>query len=423
MREPGLYVIEYAGAAHASPSASPPTSTATTSGSPAWTPISRSRWTTSRCAKRYRVWHGASHLDDARQAPVDHKHFDGYAQGPSTDSPFEPGQHIPGLNQGGWYDAGDFDIRTESQDAAIIDLAWAIETFHLAWDETTIDEKARTVEIRRPDGIPDALQQVEHGVLQVLAQFKAVGHSIPGIIAPNLRQYTHLGDARLGDRRQDLLRGWAAASDGFHSAIPDDRWAFTTRTTPLQYASAAALAAASRVLRGDDDALAAECLDTAQRVWAEEHKGPPSLFRSFNTTGGGTRGTRRSRPRSSCCSRPTGDRSTARVSRSWRRTIRRRIGGWDGSQCGRCPSWMPTFRASLGAAVAEYKTRLDAELAQNPFGVPMPAGGWGGAGAVAGFASRHVLPARGVSPDRRARIHAARRVDYLLGTHPVSSVR
>ena len=29
----------------------------------------------------YRIWHGASHLDDARQAPVNYTHFDGYAQG------------------------------------------------------------------------------------------------------------------------------------------------------------------------------------------------------------------------------------------------------------------------------------------------------------------------------------------------------
>ena len=62
----------------------------------------------------YRVWHGASHLDDARQAPVGHEHFDLYAQGPATDSPFAPGEHIPGLNVGGWFDAGDFDLRTQT---------------------------------------------------------------------------------------------------------------------------------------------------------------------------------------------------------------------------------------------------------------------------------------------------------------------
>ena len=50
---------------------------------------------------RYRVWHGASHLDDARQAPPNHVHFDLYAQGPTTDTPYRPGEHIPGLERRG----------------------------------------------------------------------------------------------------------------------------------------------------------------------------------------------------------------------------------------------------------------------------------------------------------------------------------
>jgi hypothetical protein len=67
---------------------------------------------------------------------------------------------------------------------------------------------------------------------------------------------------------------------------PDDRWAFTTHITALNYGAAAASAAASRVLRGYDDALADKCLQTAIRVWADEHSHPPAIFRSFNTTGG-----------------------------------------------------------------------------------------------------------------------------------------
>lgn len=30
---------------------------------------------------KYRVWHGFCHLDDARMAPIDSNHFDGYIQG------------------------------------------------------------------------------------------------------------------------------------------------------------------------------------------------------------------------------------------------------------------------------------------------------------------------------------------------------
>ena len=62
-------------------------------------------------------------------------------------------------------------------------------------DETTVDEKSRYVQIHKPDGIPDALQQIEHGVLALLAQYKVIGHAIPGIVEPTLEEYTHLGDA------------------------------------------------------------------------------------------------------------------------------------------------------------------------------------------------------------------------------------
>ena len=54
----------------------------------------------------------------------------------------------------------------------------------------------------------------------------------------------------------------------------------------MNYAAAAALAAASRVLRGFDDGLAVRCLNTAIRVWHDEQGHAPALFHSFNTTGG-----------------------------------------------------------------------------------------------------------------------------------------
>ena len=53
----------------------------------------------------YRVWHGASFLDDALQAPVNHQHFDGYRWGRPRRQIQVAGAH-PGLATGGWYDAG-----------------------------------------------------------------------------------------------------------------------------------------------------------------------------------------------------------------------------------------------------------------------------------------------------------------------------
>ncbi|MDR3132951.1 MAG: glycoside hydrolase, partial [Prevotellaceae bacterium] len=43
----------------------------------------------------YRVWHGAPHLDDALQAPLNRIHWDGWRQGSSTENKYKPLQHIP----------------------------------------------------------------------------------------------------------------------------------------------------------------------------------------------------------------------------------------------------------------------------------------------------------------------------------------
>ena len=123
---------------------------------------------------------------------------------PNLDSPFKAGEHIPGLNVGGWQDAGDYDIQTPDNAWVVRDLVWAHELFGLDWDETSVDEAARAVEIRKPDGVQDALQQIRHGTLQLLAQYKVFGHAIVGIIDPMLRQYAHLGDAGSQTDRHDL---------------------------------------------------------------------------------------------------------------------------------------------------------------------------------------------------------------------------
>ena len=120
----------------------------------------------------------------------------------------------------------------------------------------------------------------------MLAQYKAIGHAIPGIVEPTLEEYTHLGDAASKTDGRIYVTPGLLEMDGEYSGVPDDRWAFTTHTTPLNYAAISSLAAASRVLRGFDDKMATECLQTAVRVWDEEHKQSPSLFKSFNTTGG-----------------------------------------------------------------------------------------------------------------------------------------
>lgn len=221
----------------------------------------------------YRVWHGAAHLDDALQAPLNRIHWDGWRQGPTTGNKYKPLEHVPGLNVGGWFDAGDFDIQTGSQQTVVQALARLWEDFRTGRDETTVNQQARYTEIHRPDGKPDVLQQIEHGVLQLVAQVKAFGYAIPGINESHLYQYRHLGDAvtktdnLVYNPRLDSLQ-----TDGKTSGTPDDRWAFTGRSPFLNYGTAISLAAASRALSEYNPDLGREALSYAEKIWQDEHR-------------------------------------------------------------------------------------------------------------------------------------------------------
>ncbi len=219
----------------------------------------------------YRVWHGLPYLDDALQAPLNHQHFDGYSMGDTTDTKYKPLERIPGLAVGGWFDAGDFDIQTGSHCNAVLSLVDAWENFKPDRDETYVDHATRYVDIHRPDGKPDILQQIEQGTLNMVAQVKNIGHPVRGIIVPNLHQYHHLGDASTETDNLPYnpnLKPYQ--SDGKSSGTMDDRWVFTTRSTFLDYYTAAALAAASRALTGYNDTLSYQCLFYAKKLWEED---------------------------------------------------------------------------------------------------------------------------------------------------------
>jgi hypothetical protein len=222
-----------------------------------------------RVNDRYQVWHGACHLDDARMAPVNLKHFDGYAQGPSTLIAFQSGEHVPGLSQGGWHDAGDDDLRIESQSETIRGLALIYEEFHVDYDETTIDQQNHLVELHQPDGKPDILQQIEHGALSIVGGYRSLGRLYRGIITPTLRQYVMVGDpTNVTDNKVfDPKVAVAEIPPVGQPGSADDRWVFTENNPKRELEVAAGLAAASRVLKGFNDALAQDCLRIARQLW------------------------------------------------------------------------------------------------------------------------------------------------------------
>jgi endoglucanase len=371
--------------------------------------------------ENYRVWHGPSHLDDARQAPPNHKHFDGYAMGAELDSPYPAGAHIPGLNVGGWFDAGDYDIRTESQDFVVRDLVMTRELFGADWDNLTVDEAARSVEIRKPDGIPDIVEQVKHGALAILAQYKVFGHAIPGIIAPTLQEYTHLGDAgSKTDRMIYSAKMGPLENDGVHSGVPDDRWAFTTHTTPLNYDAAASLAAASRVLRGYDDALAKDCLDTALKVWADEHASKPVVKEGFNTQGGDL-DAEETLAAVELVLATKGRADIAARLKALLPAIHKNFFMVGAVAVRAIPYMDDEYRQALKADVLENKTKLDAMLAKTPFGVPVMPGPWAGSALVAALGAQMYVFHQAF-PDVVGTGYVLDSLDYLLGRHAVNNL-
>ncbi len=373
--------------------------------------------------EQYRVWSGLSHMDDARQAPPNIVHFDGYKMGPHLDSPFQPGEHVAGLAVGGWQDAGDYDIQTPENAEVVRNLVWGRELFGLNWDETSIDEAAHAVEIRKADGVDDALQQIRHGTLQLLAQYKIFGHAIVGIVDPTLQLYTHLGDS--GSQSDRLIYDPKLGPNdivGGTSGKPDDRWVFTTDVPENDYAAAAGLAAASRQLGSLDSALAAEALAAAKVLWANQQNPTDRLDRKG----------RDDRPPSALdvAAVPAtvelllatkGDPLYAAKLKSLLPVIVAHFDWLSGPAMRAIPYMDADYRTQLAEAVKTAKAEIDAEIAKSPFGVPVSMGTWGGSGQVARFGINMYLLHK-TFPEIIGRDYTLAALDYILGRHPVHNL-
>jgi len=421
VREPGIYAISYAG------KTTNPFRVAPDAYARIWQPsldtYLAEQMDHMAIREQYRVWSGVSHMDDARQAPPNHVHFDGYKMGPDLDSPFQPGEHIPGLNVGGWQDAGDYDIQTPDNAWVVLNLVWGRELFGLNWDETSIDEAAHAVEIRKPDGINDALQQIRHGTLQLLAQYKVFGHAIVGIIDPTLKQYTHLGDS--GSQTDRMIydpKLGPNESNGAYSGKPDDRWAFTSDVPANDYHVAGALAAASRALKDLDPALSAEALAAAKVMWANQQNSGDRVDRPAQ--GNWNEGALEVGAVSATVEMvlaTKGDPTYTAKLKSLLPVITQHFEWMGGTAVRAIPYMDADYRAQLASAVKEAKTKIDANLATSPFGVPVSMDTWAGAGQVAMFGSNMYVLHKAF-PEIIGPEYTINALDYILGRHPVHNL-
>ncbi|MBN2012130.1 glycoside hydrolase family 9 protein [candidate division KSB1 bacterium] len=380
----------------------------------------------------YRVWHGVPYLDDCLQAPLNHQHFDGYQMGETTDTKYKPLERIPNMAVGGWFDAGDFDIQTGSHNMVISSFVDAWEDFKVDRDETYIDQKTRYVDIHRPDGKVDILQQIEHGTLNLVAQCENIGHPVRGIIVPNLHQYHHLGDASTETDNLPYnpnLKPYE--SDGKSSGTPDDRWAFTTRMPFMDYQTAASLAAASRALKGFNDDLADRSLANAQRLlveadelmkkssnennpWMRWFRGADidAVLQLYITTKDTRYADRFQEKIWESLNQSTAGPEFGQMFLAGRRL---------GPALKAIQYMDAAYKDKLKNYVIKYKQTIDDIGNKNPYGVPISSGGWGGTGSVANWAITNYY-AHNAFPEIISKEYVFKGLNYIFGCHPYSNI-
>lgn len=252
VKMPGLYQVRYAGATSSVFRIAPDIYSRGV-----WQPVIEYFLPVQMCHMRvnekYRVWHDRCHMDDALMAKAGNL-FDGYDQkAENIPAAIPSGTEVPNLNVGGWHDAGDFDLRIESQAGEAYILSLAYEAFKPQIDVTSIDQQRHVTEIHQADGKNDMLQQIENGALTVVNGYLSLGRLYRGIICSKLRQYCLLGDA---SAMTDNVKG-----------NDDDRWVFTENNPMRELSTAAELAAVARTMRGFNDTLSVHCQNIAEAIY------------------------------------------------------------------------------------------------------------------------------------------------------------
>ena len=345
----------------------------------------------------YRTWHGEPFKEGYLQAP-ESDHFDLHRQGKETETKYKPLELIPGLNVGGFFDAGDFDIETGSNINVVQNFIRTWELFHPQRDETFVSQEQRYVELHRPDGVPDILQFIEHGTLNLVTQAEQIGHMASTLSNSILDNYHHLGDAASitdGLHYDPSLKPYEVSADGKSSGTPDDMWAFTTRNPSLDMQAASVFTSAARVLRGYNDDLAVRAEKQADRLRKEAQE----LMKQ-------RRGRRdRQSETDNDWLTGTGDGNYRNVARNLQTML------------DSIPMKDAAYKQKLRPMVQQYAEYIRSFDRQNPYGVPIGLGNWAGVNAVLNFGIT-VNYAHIYFPDIVSKDEVYRVANWLYGCHP-----
>ena len=412
--EPGVYFLQYGdtrtGNFIIDPSVYDKITVAT---SDVWIPVHMNHMAVHEA---YRLWHGEPFKEGYLQAPPSTDHFDLHWQGPTTDTRYKALELIPGLNVGGYFDAGDFDIETGSNISVVMNLITLWEQFKSMRDETFVSEEQRYVELHRPDGVPDILQYIEHGVLNLVAQAEQIGHMSQTLSNSVLDNYHHLGDAAGitdGLHYDPRLKPYQKSADGKSSGTPDDMWAFTSRNPGLDLQAATMLAAASRVLADYNPDLAKRALKQSIRLDEEATKLMAADTTSrYRRRQGNTFSTALQLYVSTKDPKYL-DQFTAGV---WPALERMPMGAISAA-LDAIPYLDADYKEKLRPYVEQYRDYILQLEEQNPYGVPIGLGNWAGGGQVTGFGTT-VCNAYRHFPDIIGKEHIYKVPSWLFGCHP-----
>jgi endoglucanase len=364
----------------------------------------------------YRVWHGEPFKEGYLQAPPNTDHFDLHAQGPTTDTKYKALELIPGLNVGGFFDAGDFDIETGANINVVQNFVQTWEYYKPLRDQTFVSQQQRYVDLHRPDGTPDVLQFIEHGTLNLVAQAEIVGHMTQTLSNAVLDNYHHLGDAASltdGLPYNPNLGPYEKASDGRSSGVKDDLWAFTSRNPGLDLSAATTFAAASRALKGYNDDLSARALQQSKRLLKEateliaNQPQDTSRWRRFANVGSNLQ-----------LYIATGEQQYSQKFQEllWP-ALDRSVNFTLLTALNAIPHMDASFKEKLRPYVVKYNEYIKGLEKDNPYGVPITLGNWAGSGAILSFGTT-VCFANKYFPDVVDASHAYKVTNWLFGCHP-----
>jgi hypothetical protein len=365
----------------------------------------------------YRVWHGEPFKEGYLQAPPNTDHFDMHGQGPTTDTNYKALELIPGLNVGGFFDAGDFDIETGANIGVVQNFVQTWEYFKPLRDETFVDEKNRYVDLHRPDGTPDMLQFIEHGTLNLIAQAEIVGHMTQTLSNSVLDNYHHLGDAASitdGLPYNPKLGPYEVAADGRSSGVKDDMWAFTSRNPSLDLRAATTFAAASRALKGYNDDLSARALQQSKRLLKEATELLANKPKDRTDRFGGAADVATNlQLYISTGEKQYLDKFQELLWSALERSVSYNLL----TALDAIPHMDASYKEKLRPYVVKYKEYVDGLEKDNPYGVPIGLRNWAGSGDVVSFGTTICFASKYFS-DIIDATNAFKTTNYLFGCHP-----